>query len=76
MFPAEAGADGKDVRGLVRQHQFQKVELVKFATAGASSAEHERLTAHAEAILQALELPYRVMNFVRGGFGIFSGEDL
>jgi seryl-tRNA synthetase len=68
-FRAEAGAYGKDVRGLVRQHQFQKVELVKFVTPEQSSAEHERLTAHAEAILQALELPYRVMNLCAGDLG-------
>ncbi len=73
-FRAEAGAYGKDVRGLVRQHQFQKVELVKFVTPEQSYAEHERLTAHAEAILQALELPYRVMNLCAGDLGFSAAK--
>jgi seryl-tRNA synthetase len=73
-FRAEAGAYGKDVRGLVRQHQFQKVELVKFVAPEQSSAEHERLTAHAEAILQALELPYRVMNLCAGDLGFSAAK--
>jgi seryl-tRNA synthetase len=58
-FRSEAGSYGKDVRGIIRQHQFQKVELVKFARPDQSSEEHEKLTADAEAILQRLELPYR-----------------
>lgn len=73
-FRAEAGAYGKDVRGLVRQHQFQKVELVKFVTPEQSSAEHETLTRHAEAILQALELPYRVMNLCAGDLGFSAAK--
>jgi seryl-tRNA synthetase len=73
-FRAEAGAYGKDVRGLVRQHQFQKVELVKFVAPEQSSAEHEKLTAHAEAILQALELPYRVMNLCAGDLGFSAAK--
>jgi seryl-tRNA synthetase len=73
-FRAEAGAYGKDVRGLVRQHQFQKVELVKFVTPEQSSAEHERLTGHAEAVLQALELPYRVMNLCAGDLGFSAAK--
>jgi seryl-tRNA synthetase len=73
-FRAEAGAYGKDVRGLVRQHQFQKVELVKFVMPEQSSAEHERLTGHAEAILQALELPYRVMNLCAGDLGFSAAK--
>ena len=73
-FRAEAGSHGKDVRGLVRQHQFQKVELVKFVTPDQSYAEHERLTAHAEAILQALELPYRVMNLCAGDLGFSAAK--
>jgi seryl-tRNA synthetase len=73
-FRAEAGAYGKDVRGLVRQHQFQKVELVKFVSPEQSYAEHERLTAHAEAILQALELPYRVMNLCAGDLGFSAAK--
>jgi seryl-tRNA synthetase len=73
-FRAEAGTYGKDVRGLVRQHQFQKVELVKFATPEQSYAEHERLTAHAEAILQALELPYCVVNLCAGDLGFSAAK--
>ncbi|MHB2009731.1 MAG: serine--tRNA ligase [Acidobacteriaceae bacterium] len=73
-FRAEAGAYGKDVRGLVRQHQFQKVELVKFVTPDQSYAEHEKLTAHAEAVLQALELPYRVMNLCAGDLGFSAAK--
>ncbi|MHB1936814.1 MAG: serine--tRNA ligase [Acidobacteriaceae bacterium] len=73
-FRAEAGAYGKDVRGLIRQHQFQKVELVKFAMPEQSYAEHERLTAHAEAVLQALELPYRVMNLCAGDLGFSAAK--
>ena len=58
-FRAEAGAAGKDTRGIIRQHQFQKVELVKFTRPEESDAEHERLTRDAEEILEALSLPYR-----------------
>jgi len=56
-FRAEAGAAGKDTRGIIRQHQFQKVELVKFTRPEESDAQHERLTRDAEEILEALELP-------------------
>ena len=73
-FRAEAGAYGKDVRGLIRQHQFQKVELVKFVTPEQSYAEHEKLTRHAEAVLQALELPYRVMNLCAGDIGFSASK--
>jgi seryl-tRNA synthetase len=58
-FRAEAGAAGKDTRGIIRQHQFQKVELVKFVRPEESDAEHEKLTRDAEEILEALHLPYR-----------------
>jgi seryl-tRNA synthetase len=58
-FRAEAGAAGKDTRGIIRQHQFQKVELVKFTRPEESDAAHERLTRDAEEILEALSLPYR-----------------
>jgi seryl-tRNA synthetase len=58
-FRAEAGAAGKDTRGIIRQHQFQKVELVKFTRPEESDAEHEKLTRNAEEILEALQLPYR-----------------
>jgi seryl-tRNA synthetase len=60
-FRSEAGSYGKDVRGIIRQHQFQKVELVKFVRPDQSNDEHERLTSHAEAVLKKLELPYRKM---------------
>jgi seryl-tRNA synthetase len=59
-FRREAGAAGKDTRGLLRVHQFDKVELVRFCRAPDSPAEHEKLTGHAEEILRRLELPYRV----------------
>jgi seryl-tRNA synthetase len=73
-FRAEAGSHGKDVRGLIRQHQFQKVELVKFVAPEQSYAEHEKLTAHAEAVLQALGLPYRVMSLCAGDLGFSSAK--
>lgn len=73
-FRAEAGSYGKDVKGLIRQHQFQKVELVKFVTPEQSYAEHEILTAHAEAILQALDLQYRVMNLCAGDLGFSAAK--
>src|SRR5262245_18348301 len=60
-FRAEAGAAGKDTKGMIRQHQFSKVELVSIVRADDSDAEHERMTACAEEILRRLELPYRVM---------------
>ena len=60
-FRSEAGSYGKDVRGIIRQHQFQKVELVKFAKPEQSWDEHEKLTRNAEAVLQKLGLHYRVM---------------
>ena len=70
-FRSEAGSAGRDTRGLIRQHQFSKVELVSITTPEHSAAEHERMTGHAEAVLQALELPYRVMLLCSGdtGFG-------
>jgi seryl-tRNA synthetase len=68
-FRAEAGSYGKDVKGLIRQHQFQKVELVKVSTPDRSMAELESLTGNAEAVLQALNLPYRVMNLCAGDLG-------
>ena len=68
-FRSEAGSYGKDVRGLIRQHQFQKVELVKFVRPEESNEEHEQLTGHAEAILQRLELPYRKMLLCTGDMG-------
>jgi len=68
-FRREAGSYGKDTRGLIRQHQFNKVELVKFVHPDESQAELEQLTSHAEKVLQLLELPYRVMALCSGDIG-------
>jgi seryl-tRNA synthetase len=73
-FRSEAGSHGKDTRGLIRQHQFQKVELVKFCRPEDSEAEHEALTSHAEAVLEALELPYRRMLLCTGDMGFGSAK--
>ncbi len=68
-FRREAFSHGKDTRGLIRVHQFDKVELVRLVPADASDAEHERLTGHAEAVLRALGLPYRVVELAAGDTG-------
>ncbi len=68
-FRSEAGAAGRDTRGYIRQHQFDKVELVAICRPEDSAAEHERMTAAAESILQALELPYRKMLLCSGDMG-------
>ncbi len=68
-FRSEAGAAGKDTRGYIRQHQFEKVELVTICAPDQSEAEHERMTAAAESILQALELPYRKVLLCAGDMG-------
>jgi seryl-tRNA synthetase len=68
-FRREAGAYGKDTRGMIRQHQFDKVELVQISLPQESDACLDALTGHAEAILQALELPYRVMTLCAGDMG-------
>ena len=68
-FRSEAGAAGKDTRGYIRQHQFEKVELVSICRPEDSAAEHERMTAAAESILQALDLPYRKMLLCAGDIG-------
>jgi seryl-tRNA synthetase len=73
-FRAEAGAYGKDVRGIIRQHQFQKVELVKFTRPEESDAEHEKLTRDAEEILEALKLPYRRVLLCTGDTGFSSAK--
>lgn len=73
-FRSEAGSYGKDTRGLIRQHQFQKVELVKFAHPDTSYDELERLTGNAEAILQKLGLPYRVVTLCTGDMGPSSAK--
>ena len=71
-FRAEAGAAGKDTRGMIRQHQFDKVELVKFTLPEQSDDAHERLTRDAEAVLEKLELPYRRVLLCRGDMGFAS----
>ena len=68
-FRAEAGAAGKDTRGMIRQHQFYKVELVTITHPDQSEAEHERLTGHAAAVLERLGLPYRVVTLCSGDTG-------
>jgi seryl-tRNA synthetase len=73
-FRSEAGSYGKDVRGIIRQHQFQKVELVKFAHPEHSSEEHEKLTRNAEEVLQKLGLHYRVMTLCTGDMGAASAK--
>jgi seryl-tRNA synthetase len=73
-FRSEAGSYGKDVRGIIRQHQFQKVELVKFAKPEESYDELEKLTANAEAILEKLGLPYRRMLLCTGDMGFGSAK--
>jgi seryl-tRNA synthetase len=73
-FRAEAGAAGKDTRGIIRQHQFQKVELVKFVRPEESDAEHERLTRDAEEILETLGLPYRRVLLCTGDTGFSSAK--
>jgi seryl-tRNA synthetase len=73
-FRSEAGSYGKDVRGMIRQHQFQKVELVKFANPEDSNAEHEALTRHAETVLEKLGLPYRRMLLCTGDMGFASSK--
>jgi seryl-tRNA synthetase len=71
-FRAEAGAAGKDTRGMIRQHQFSKVELVSITTPDESKAEHERMTACAEEVLKRLGLAYRVMLLCTGDMGFAS----
>jgi len=73
-FRSEAGSYGKDVRGMIRQHQFQKVELVKFTTPEKSNEEHEALTRHAETVLERLGLPYRRMLLCTGDMGFSSAK--
>ena len=75
-FRREAGAHGKDTRGLIRVHQFDKVELVRFVRPEESDAEHARLTGHAEAVLQRLQIPYRVLELAAGDTGFASARTL
>ena len=71
-FRSEAGASGKDTRGMIRQHQFDKVEIVQVVEPTKSVEAHEQLTANAEAVLQKLELPYRVVSLCSGDIGFGS----
>jgi seryl-tRNA synthetase len=73
-FRREAGAHGKDTRGLIRVHQFDKVELVRFVRPEDSPAEHEKLLGHAEAVLRRLGLPYRVLLLASGDIGFASAK--
>ncbi len=73
-FRREAGSYGKDTRGLIRLHQFNKVELVKLVHPEQSEAEHQKLVANAEAILQALKLPYRVIELCTGDLGFSANK--
>lgn len=73
-FRSEAGSAGRDTRGLIRQHQFNKVELVRFTAPENSYEELETLTGHAEKVLQLLELPYRVMNMCTGDLGFTAAK--
>ena len=73
-FRSEAGSYGKDVRGIIRQHQFQKVELVKFTRPEQSNEEHEKLTRDAEQVLQKLGLHYRVVVLCTGDMGFSSAK--
>ena len=73
-FRSEAGSAGRDTRGLIRQHQFNKVELVRFVKPEDSYAELEKLTGHAEKVLQLLELPYRVLNMCTADLGFTAAK--
>jgi len=73
-FRSEAGSYGRDTRGMIRQHQFDKVELVQFVAAGQSDAALEELTGHAEAILQKLKLPYRKVILCGGDLGFSAAK--
>jgi seryl-tRNA synthetase len=73
-FRSEAGSYGKDTRGMIRQHQFDKVEIVQIVRPETSYDAHEELTGHAEAILKKLELPYRVMTLCTGDTGFSSAK--
>ena len=68
-FRAEAGSGGRDVRGMIRQHQFEKVELVAACTAAQSEDEHQRMTRCAEVVLETLGLPYRKVLLCTGDMG-------
>ena len=73
-FRSEAGAAGRDTRGMIRQHQFDKVEIVMFTRPEESASAHETLTGHAEEILRRLEIPYRVVTLCTGDLGFASSK--
>ena len=73
-FRSEAGSGGRDVRGMIRQHQFEKVELVSISTPSESAAEHERMTRSAEVVLEKLGLPYRRMLLCTGDMGFTASK--
>ena len=73
-FRSEAGSYGKDTRGMIRQHQFEKVELVQVVRAEESYAAHEALTSHAEEVLKRLQLPYRLMTLCSGDMGFSAAK--
>jgi seryl-tRNA synthetase len=73
-FRSEAGSAGKDTRGMIRNHQFDKVELVQIVHPEKSYEAHEELTAHAESILRRLELPYRVVTLSTGDIGFSAAK--
>ncbi|HBH6538810.1 TPA: serine--tRNA ligase, partial [Enterococcus faecium] len=73
-FRSEAGSAGRDTRGLIRLHQFNKVEMVKFSDADHSYEELEKMTANAEDILQKLNLPYRVLSLCTGDMGFSAAK--
>jgi seryl-tRNA synthetase len=73
-FRREAGKHGQDTRGIIRQHQFNKVELVKFVKPETSWEEHEKLTNDAEEILKLLKIPYRVINLCTGDLGFSASK--
>jgi seryl-tRNA synthetase len=73
-FRSEAGSYGKDTRGMIRQHQFEKVELVQIVAPGDSYRAHEELTGHAEKVLQLLELPYRIVILCTGDMGFAAAK--
>ena len=75
-FRAEAGAAGKDTRGMIRMHQFSKVELVSITTPEQSQAEHERMTDAAQEVLKKLDLAHRVVTLCTGDMGFSAQKDL
>lgn len=75
-FRREAGSAGRDTRGIIRQHQFGKVEMVKFSTPETSVAEHDDMVAHAEKLIQSLEIPYRVIELCSADLGFSAAKTI